>query len=102
MVATPFNSLTTSSDKAISVAARFSFKSATDEVPGLRRTLGARQSNPASVSCIGVVPRRAATADKIEFECRRCRIALNVTTLEELDLKACQAAVSARYFLPDH
>src|SRR5258708_24878189 len=59
----------TSLDKAISVAARFSFKCMTDEVPGMRRILGARRSSQPSATCIGVAPRRAATADNVD-DCR--------------------------------
>ena len=42
LVATPSSSRMTSSGKVMSAAARFSFRWATDEVPGMRRMLGRR------------------------------------------------------------
>src|SRR2546427_12350923 len=47
-------------------AATFSRRCATDEVPGIRRMLGARRRSHASATCIGVRPRRSATSDKID------------------------------------
>src|SRR4029077_5277286 len=43
-------------------AARFSRRWPTDDVPGMRSTLGARLSSHASATCIGVAPREAAAA----------------------------------------
>ena len=53
-----------------SAAARFSCRWAIDEVPGIRRMLGARWSSQLRATCIGVAPSRAATSERVE-DCRR-------------------------------
>jgi hypothetical protein len=45
-----------------SAAAKFPRRCPIHEVPGISRTLGARRSNQASATCIGVVPSCAATS----------------------------------------
>ena len=66
LFATPSSSLSTSSGRSNSAAARFSRKCATGDVPGMSRMFGARCNSQASATCIGVLPRRAATFDRID------------------------------------
>ena len=52
------------SGRSRSAAAKFSRKCASEDVPGISNTFGARRSSHASATCIGVAPSPAATADK--------------------------------------
>jgi hypothetical protein len=63
--ATPSSSLTASSGRSSAAAARFSRKCAKDEVPGIKRMLGAQRSSQASATCMGVAP---TTGTRIAYE----------------------------------
>lgn len=56
------SSLNTDCANARSAAARFSFKCASEDVPGISKMFGARCSNHTSAACIGVARSRFATA----------------------------------------
>jgi hypothetical protein len=63
---TPSNRLSASSGRSSFAVSRFSRRCANDDVPGIRRTFGARRSSHASATCIGVAPRPCATLDNVD------------------------------------
>jgi len=64
-----FNATSASGDSVRFKDAKFSRKWVSDEVPGIKRMLGERWCNQAKATCMGVVPKRSATSDKVE-DCR--------------------------------